>query len=85
MIKTSKPSSTAQAAGIGGVLAGVPIGTYLGGITAGLVNLQFPDAYESMQTVTDMPSTISGLYTVGVAFLIAWQKKENVYHVVGRQ
>ena len=83
-LNVTTPSSTAQAAGIGGVLAGVPIGSYLGGITAGMMNLHWPESYEAMQSVTDMPSAISGLYTAVIAFLFAWQKKENVYQVIRR-
>ncbi len=74
----NKPSSTIQAAGIGGILAGVPIGTYLGSITWAIIGAAWPDVFESLAKVGDLQSAISGLYTVLIAVGIGYFKKENV-------
>ena len=72
------PSSTIKAAGIGGLLAGVPIGNYIGGIIAGLINVNWPAAYAAMAQVADVKSAICGIITVLVAVAIGYKKKEYV-------
>lgn len=86
-IPNKAPSSTARAAGIGGVLAGVPIGTYLGNIAMALLAAYKPEFIEALQSVAEIDlvhefqAAISGLITVAVTFLIAWSKKEQVYEM----
>ena len=74
----NKPSSTIQAAGIGGILAGVPIGTYLGSITMGIINAAWPDVFEALAVVGDIQAAISGVFSVVIAVAIGYFKKENV-------
>lgn len=77
----NKPSSTIQAAGIGGILAGVPIGTYLGSITMGIIAAAWPETFEKMTAVADLQSAISGIYTILIAVGFGYFKKENVLTV----
>lgn len=74
----NRPSSTITAAGVGGLLAGVPIGSYLGGLTAGIINVKWPEIYAGIAQVTDVTAAIGGIYTVLIAFVIGYVKKENV-------
>jgi len=72
------PSSTIKAAGIGGLLAGVPIGGYFGNLVSGLINLKWPVAYAAMAEVSDPKVAIAGIFTVLVAVAIGYKKKERV-------
>ena len=74
----NKPSSTITAAGVGGLVAGVPLGMYMGGIITGLINLYWPAVYEAINTVTDFEAAVSGIVTVAIATGIGYKKKENV-------
>lgn len=74
----NKPSSTIQAAGIGGLLVGVPVGGYLGSITMGLITVLWPEVAERLDAVVDLQSSISGVFTIIIAALIGYFKKENV-------
>ncbi len=74
----NKPSSTIKAAGLGGLLAGVPIGGYLGSITMGVIAGFWPDLADRLAGVGDLQSAISGVYTVLIAAGIGYFKKETV-------
>lgn len=73
-----RPSSTITAAGVGGLLAGVPLGGYLGSITMGVISAAWPDTFEALLNVANLQAAISGIYTVLIAFGIGYFKKENV-------
>lgn len=73
-----KPSSTITAAGVGGILVGVPIGGYLGSITMGIISAAWPDTFEALSDVAGIQAAVSGIYTVLIAFGIGYFKKENV-------
>lgn len=77
----NKPSSTIQAAGIGGLVAGVPIGSYIGGICGGLLSYKNPELYGALASATDVEAAIGGFVTVVIATVIGYFKKENVLNV----
>lgn len=72
------PSSTIKAAGAGGLLAGVPIGTYMGGFLGGFMNYQWPGLYAVMSNSMDVEAAFAGIITVLVAVGIGYFKKEKV-------
>ena len=77
--KLKRPSSTITAAGVGGLVAGVPIGNYLGGIIYGLIALNNPEAVETMLGFgVDLKAAVSGIITVLVAFTVGYFKRERV-------
>lgn len=86
----ARPSSTATAAGVGGVLAGVPIGMYAGTLIMGLLAAFAPDFLETLRSVEELDlvksfqTAISGIITALVAFLFSWKKKEVVYKMSPR-
>ncbi len=77
-VNTNAPSSTVKAAGIGGLLAGVPIGAYLGNLVTGLIAYAWPGAYEAMSSAADVKTAIIGIFTVAVTVAFGYYKKEKV-------
>lgn len=78
----NKPSSTIQAAGVGGLLAGVPIGNYIGGFLGAMINYKAPEFYAILDKSMDVETAIGGVITVLVAAVIGYFKKEKVLNVV---
>ena len=80
----NRPSSTITAAGAGGLLAGVPIGTYLGGFLGGLLNYKAPEFYAILSNSMDVEAAIAGVLTIVIGTAIGYFKKEKVLNVQPR-
>lgn len=74
----NRPSSTITAAAGGGLLAGVPLGTYLGGFLGGLVAYKWPGFYLVMSGSMDVEAALAGIITIIIATGFGYFKKETV-------
>jgi hypothetical protein len=77
-------ASKVKAAGIGGLLAGVPVGAYLGNLVFGLAAVQWPETIIAIDespaiSLDQLKSAVSGIFTVLIAVLFAWSKREKAY------
>ena len=80
---SAKPTAKMQAAGIAGLVAGVPLGAWLGNIIVGVSSVAYPEFFGSLDesswiSVDEVRSAVSGILTLAVAGTMGYFKRESV-------
>lgn len=75
---TKAPSRKVKAAGVGGIVLGVPVAQPLASVTMGILKASTPGLYETLTSVSGFQSGIASLFAVIIATFTAYVVRDSV-------